>query len=72
MQKASYLRIYYINGGLPMIHQTVNHNHFTHYTDISNNKRTVRHSVVPECENTKELEAKIVDEIYRVFMNKAI
>lgn len=55
-----------------MIHQTVNNNHFTHYTDISNNKRTVRHSVVPECENTKELEAKIVDEIYRVFMNKAI
>ncbi len=55
-----------------MLHQTVNQNHFTYYTDISNNKRRVLHSVVPGCENTKELESKIVDEIYRVFMHKAI
>lgn len=41
------------------------------YTDISNNVRAIKHSTIVNSENKKELEERIVEEIYRVFTHKA-
>ena len=49
---------------------TINTEHHTEYTDISNKVRKVKHSVVLSYEQQKELEEKIVDELYRIFTHK--
>lgn len=43
----------------------------TNYTDISNNTYAVKHSVILSTEHRKELEERIVEEIYRVFTHKS-
>lgn len=51
---------------------TINTGHHTeHYTDISNRIREVKHSVVFDAEQRKELEEQIVEELYRIFTHKA-
>lgn len=51
---------------------TINTNtgHYTHYTDISNKIKKVKHSVVFNAEQRKELEEQIVEELYRIFTHK--
>ena len=41
------------------------------FTDISNNIKEVKHSVVLNAEQRKELEEQIVEELYRIFTHKA-
>jgi len=41
------------------------------FTDISNNVKEVKHSVVFNAERRKELEEQIVEELYRIFTHKA-
>lgn len=45
--------------------------HNTYYTDISNKIKEVKHSVVFNAEQRKELEEQIVEELYRIFTHKA-
>lgn len=41
------------------------------YTDISNNIKEVKHSVIFNDAQKKELEEQIVEELYRIFTHKA-
>ena len=41
------------------------------FTDISNNVKEVKHSVILNDAEKRELEEKIVDELYRIFTHKA-
>ena len=50
---------------------TINTGYHTNYTDISNNTKEVKHSVVFNAEQRKELEEQIVEELYRIFTHKA-
>lgn len=56
-----------IMGGMIM----ANTENISNYTDIGNNIRLVKHSTIINSENKKELEERIVNEIYRVFTHKA-
>ena len=49
---------------------TINTGHHTKYTDISNNTKEVKHSVVFNAEQNKELEEQIVEELYKIFTHK--
>ena len=51
--------------------KTINTGYHTNYTDVSNNIKEVKHSVILNVEEKKELEEKIVDELYRIFTHKA-
>ena len=44
--------------------------HHTKFTDISNKTKEVKHSVVFNAEQRKELEEQIVEELYRIFTHK--
>jgi len=50
---------------------TINTGHHTNYTDISNNIKEVKHSVVFNTEQKREIEEQIVEELYRIFTHKA-
>ena len=41
------------------------------YTDLSNKTKKVKHSVVLNDEQRKEIEERIVEELYRIFTYKA-
>lgn len=41
------------------------------FTDISNKVKEVKHSVILNDAEKRELEEKIVDELYRIFTHKA-
>lgn len=43
----------------------------TYYIDTANNKRTVTHTTIFTKEEKRELEDKIVEDLYRIFTNKA-
>lgn len=43
----------------------------TSYTDLSNKTKKVKHSVVLNDEQRKEIEERIVEELYRIFTYKA-
>ena len=45
--------------------------HKTNNTDISNKIKEVKHSVVFNAEQRKELEEEIVEQLYRIFTHKA-
>ena len=49
---------------------TIDTENHTVYTDISNNKKEVKHSVVLTAEDRRELEERIVDELCRIFTHK--
>ena len=49
---------------------TINTGHHTKYTDISNKTKKVKHSVVLNAEQKKELEEQIVEELYKIFTHK--
>ena len=49
---------------------TINTGHHTKYTDISNKTKKVKHSVVLNDEQKKELEEQIVEELYKIFTHK--
>ena len=49
---------------------TIDTGNHTKYTDISNKIREVKHSVVFNTEQRKELEEQVVDELYRIFTHK--
>lgn len=49
---------------------TINTGKHTHYTDVSNKVKEVRHSVVSNDVQRKELEEQIAEELCRVFMHK--
>ena len=51
--------------------KTINTGYHTNYTDVSNNIKEVKHSVILNVEEKKELEEQIVDELYRIFTHKA-
>ncbi|MCI5971043.1 MAG: hypothetical protein SOW78_02870 [Clostridia bacterium] len=51
--------------------ETISTGYHTNYTDISNNIKEVKHSVVFNAEQRKELEEQIVEELYRIFTHKA-
>lgn len=55
---------------LPTIN-TISIDKHTNYTDISNNSKKVTHSVILSDDNTKEIEERIVEELYRIFSHKA-
>ena len=46
---------------------TISTGHNTQFTDISNKIKEVKHSVVFNAEQRKELEEQIVEELYRIF-----
>lgn len=46
--------------------------YITSYTDMSNKTKEVRHSVVLNNEERKEIEERIVEELYRIFTHKAV
>ena len=50
---------------------TINTGYHTNYTDISNKIKEVKHSVVFNAEQRKELEEEIVEQLYRIFTHKA-
>lgn len=50
--------------------KTIDTENHTVYTDIHNNEKDVKHSVVLTSEDKKELEERIVNELYRVFTHK--
>lgn len=50
---------------------TINTGHHTKYTDISNKIKEVKHSVVLNAEQKKDIEEQIVEELYRIFTHKA-
>ena len=50
--------------------ETINTGHHTTYTDISNKIKEVKHSVVFNDEQKRELEEQIVEELYRIFTHK--
>ena len=50
---------------------TMNTGHHTEYTDISNKTKKVKHSVVLNAEQKKQLEEQIVEELYRIFKHEA-
>ena len=45
---------------------TISTGHNTQFTDISNKIKEVKHSVVFNAEQRKELEEQIVEELYRI------
>ena len=49
---------------------TINTGHNTQFTDISNKIKEVKHSVVFNTEQRKELEEQIVEELYRIFTHR--
>lgn len=49
---------------------TINTGHHTKYTDISNKTKEVKHSIIFNTEQRKEIEEQIVDELYRIFTHK--
>ena len=49
---------------------TINTGKHTHYTDVSNKVKEVRHSVVSNDVQRKELEEQIAEELCRVLMHK--
>ena len=51
--------------------ETTNTGHHTQFKDISNKIKNVKHSVVLNDEQRKEIEEQIVDELYRIFTRKA-
>lgn len=55
---------------LPTIN-TISIDKHTNYTDISNNSKKVTHSVILSDDNRKEIEERIVEELYRIFSHKA-
>lgn len=54
-----------------MLSATNNTDYCENYTDISNKTRNVKHSVVLSTEERKEIEEKIVEELYRIFTHQA-
>ena len=50
---------------------TIRTGHNTQFTDISNKIKEVKHSVVFNTEQRKELEEEIVEQLYRIFTHKA-
>lgn len=50
---------------------TINTGYHTNYTDISNNTKEVKHSVVFNAKQKKGLEEQIVDELCKIFTHKA-
>lgn len=50
---------------------TTSTGHNTQFTDISNKIKEVKHSVVFNAEQRKELEEEIVEQLYRIFTHKA-
>lgn len=42
----------------------------TEYTDLSDKTREVKHSVIMNDEQRKEIEEQIVEELYRIFTHK--
>ena len=50
---------------------TINTGHNTQFTDISNKIKEVKHSIVFNAEQRKEIEEQIVEELYRIFTHKA-
>ena len=52
--------------------QPVNQDHITYYTDASNAKRGVKHSVVHGVELSEELKSKIAEDICRIFISNPI
>lgn len=55
---------------LQAVATTINTGYHTNYTDISNKIKEVKHSVVFNAEQRKELEEQIVEELYRIFTHK--
>ena len=49
---------------------TISTGHNTQFTDISNKIKEVKHSVVFNAEQRKELEEEIVEQLYRIFCIK--
>lgn len=50
---------------------TTSTGHHTKYTDLSNKTKKVKHSVVLNAEQKKEIEEQIVEELYRIFTHRA-
>ena len=50
--------------------ERINTGYHTKYTDISNKSKEVKHSTILTTEEKKELEERIVDELYRIFTHK--
>ena len=44
----------------------------TEYSDIADNIKEVKHSVMLSAEDRKEMEERIVEELYRIFTHKAV
>ena len=56
---------------ISMLSATKSTHYCAKYTDLSNKTRNVKHSVVLSTEERKEIEEKIVEELYRIFTHKA-
>ena len=54
-----------------MLSATKSTHYCAKYTDLSNKTRNVKHSVVLSTEERKEIEEKIVEELYRIFTHQA-
>ena len=44
----------------------------TEYSDIADNIKEVKHSVILSVEDRKEIEERIIEELYKIFTHKAI
>ncbi len=51
--------------------KTINTENDTQYTDISNKVKRVKHSVIFTDSEKRELEERIVEDLYRIFTHKA-
>lgn len=49
---------------------TADTGYLSNYTDIFNNERSVKHSVVLNDNHKDEIEEQIVEELYRIFTHK--
>ena len=52
--------------------QPITQEHITYYTDASNAKRCVKHSVVDDVELSEEVKSKIAEDICRIFIRNPI
>ena len=49
---------------------TTDTGYLSNYTDVLNNERKVKHSMVLNDKDKEELENEIVEELYRIFTHK--
>ena len=51
--------------------KSIDTENYTVYTDTSNKVKKVKHSVIFNSEEKRELEERIVEDLYRIFTHKA-